>query len=141
LVPAGTDAIGVAVDQEGELYVMPIASPATKAVEQISDEIRRSVEQLRSGDPDARRIRPALMTISNLGVSNVESFVPIINPPESAILGIGRAMPTPVARDDGQIAVESRVTLTLSVDHRVASGRYAAEFLSEIVRELETMSM
>jgi pyruvate dehydrogenase E2 component (dihydrolipoamide acetyltransferase) len=140
LVPAGTDAIGVAVDQEDELYVMPIASPATKTVEQISGEIRRCVEQLRSGDPEARRIRPALMTISNLGVSNVESFVPIINPPEAAILGIGRALPTPVARE-GEIAVEPRAALTLSVDHRVASGRYAGEFLGEIIGELETMSL
>jgi pyruvate dehydrogenase E2 component (dihydrolipoamide acetyltransferase) len=138
LLPAETDAIGVAIDHEGELYVMPIASPATKTVEQISDDIRRSVEQLRSGAPEARRIRPALITISNLGAANVESFVPIINPPEAAILGIGRAAPTPVARDDGRVGVEPRVTLTLSVDHRVASGRYAGEFLGEIVRQLES---
>jgi pyruvate dehydrogenase E2 component (dihydrolipoamide acetyltransferase) len=140
LVPAETDAIGVAIDREGELYVMPIASPAGKTVEQISDEIRRSVEQLRSGEPEARRIRPAIMTVSNLGVANVESFIPIINPPENAIMGVGRVMSTPVACDDGRIAVEPRVALTLSVDHRVASGRYAGEFLAEIVRQLESIS-
>jgi pyruvate dehydrogenase E2 component (dihydrolipoamide acetyltransferase) len=139
LVPVQSDAIGVAIDQDGELYVIPVASPATKTVEQISGEIRQSVERLRSGDPEARRIRPALMTITNLGVANVESFIPIINPPETAILGVGRVMPTPVARDDGQIGVEPRVTLTLSVDHRVASGRYAGDFLTAIVRELESL--
>jgi pyruvate dehydrogenase E2 component (dihydrolipoamide acetyltransferase) len=139
LAPAGTDAIGVAVDQEGDLYVVPIASPAAKTVEQVSDEIRQIVERLRSGDCDARRIRPALMTVTNLGVCNVECFVPIINPPEAAILGVGRVMPTPVAQDDGRIGIEHRCTVTLSVDHRVASGRYAGEFLGAIVREMEAM--
>jgi pyruvate dehydrogenase E2 component (dihydrolipoamide acetyltransferase) len=139
LLPAQTDAIGVAVDQDGELFVIPIASPAAKTVEQISAEIRQSVEDLRSGAPQARRIRPALMTVTNLGVTNVESFIPIINPPEAAILGVGRVMPTPVAHDDGRIGVEPRVTLTLSVDHRVASGRYAGDFLGAIVKELESI--
>ncbi len=138
LTPAGTDAIGVAIDHEGELYVLPVASPAGKSVRQISDEIRHNVERLRNGDPEARRIHPALMTVTNLGVANVESFIPIINPPETAILGVGRVAPTPVARDDGQIAVEPRATLTLCVDHRAASGRYAGEFLSHMVRELES---
>lgn len=138
LVPAETDAIGVAVDHDGNLYVMPISSPITKTVEQISAEIRQNVDRLREGAPDARRVSSALMTVTNLGVDNVESFIPIINPPEPAILGIGRVMPTPVAHDDGWIGVEPRCTLTLSVDHRIASGRYAAQFLAQIVRELES---
>jgi pyruvate dehydrogenase E2 component (dihydrolipoamide acetyltransferase) len=139
LVASGTNAIGVAVDHEGELYVLPIDAPAAKTVEQISDEIHRGVERLRGGDPEARRIRPALMTISNLGMTGVERFLPIINPPEPAILGIGRAMLAPIVKDDGQIGVEPRMALTLCVDHRVASGRYAGEFLAAIVKELESV--
>jgi pyruvate dehydrogenase E2 component (dihydrolipoamide acetyltransferase) len=130
-------AVGVAIDHDGELYVIPVADPANKTVEAISGEIRRNVERLKSGDPDARMIRPAAMTVSNLGVCNVESFTPIINPPETAILGIGRTAPTLVAREDGSFAVEHRCTLTLSIDHRIASGRYAADFLNAIVEELE----
>jgi pyruvate dehydrogenase E2 component (dihydrolipoamide acetyltransferase) len=137
-LPAETDAVGVAVDVEGELYVIPIASPAAKTVEQISDEIRQTVQRLRDGDSEARRIRPALMTVTNLGVCNVESFIPIINPPEPAILGVGRVVPTPVARDDGRISVEHRCTLTLCVDHRVVNGRCAGDFLTAIVNELES---
>jgi pyruvate dehydrogenase E2 component (dihydrolipoamide acetyltransferase) len=139
LVPVESDAIGVAVDEDGELYVIPIASPAAKTVEQIAGEIRQGVERLRSGDSEVRRIRPALMTVTNLGVCNVEGFIPIINPPEAAILGVGRVMPVPVVQDDGRIGVEQRVTLTLSVDHRVASGRYAGDFLGGIVKELESI--
>jgi pyruvate dehydrogenase E2 component (dihydrolipoamide acetyltransferase) len=139
LVPAESDAIGVAVDVDDELYVIPIVSPAAKTVEQISDEIRQSVQRLRGGDLEARRIRPALITVTNLGVCNVESFIPIVNPPEPAILGIGKVVPTPVVRNDGQVGVEHRCSLTLSVDHRITSGKYAGDFLGAIVTELESM--
>ena len=139
LMPIESDAIGVAVDVEGELYVIPIASPAAKTVERISDEIRQSVGRLRDGDPEARRIRPALMTVTNLGVCNVESFIPIISPPEPAILGVGKVAPTPVVQGDGRIAVEHRCTLTLCVDHRIASGKCAGDFLGAIIKELESI--
>jgi pyruvate dehydrogenase E2 component (dihydrolipoamide acetyltransferase) len=139
LIPIESDAIGVAVDQNNDLYVIPIAAPATKAVAQISEEIRRSAERVRSGDPEARRMHPALLTVTNLGVCKIESFIPIINPPEAAVLGVGRVMPMAVARDDGQIGVEPRCSLTLSVDHRIASGKYAGDFLAAIVAELESM--
>jgi pyruvate dehydrogenase E2 component (dihydrolipoamide acetyltransferase) len=138
LVRAASDAIGVAIDHDEELYVIPIASPATKTVEQLSDEIRRGADRVRRGDAEARRIRPAVITVTNLGVSNVEVLIPVINPPEVAILGVGRAKPVPVV-EDGQIAVQHRATLTLSVDHRVVSGRYAGDFLGAIVEELEAM--
>ncbi len=139
LVPADCDAIGVAIDRDNELFVIPVPAPAGKTVEQVSDEIRRAAERLKNGDQDVRRIHSALMTVTNLGVCDVESFVPIINPPEAAILGVGKVMLTPVVQDNGQLVAQQRGTLTLCVDHRVASGRYAAEFLGAIVAELETM--
>ncbi|NLE36746.1 MAG: hypothetical protein GX621_01830 [Pirellulaceae bacterium] len=138
LVPLATLAVGVAIDHAGELFVIPVVEPADKSVEEISAEIRANVERLRGGDSEARMIRPAAMTISNLGVCNVESFLPIINPPETAILGIGKVAPCVAVREDGQLGVEPCGTLALSVDHRVAGGRYAAEFLDAIVRELES---
>jgi pyruvate dehydrogenase E2 component (dihydrolipoamide acetyltransferase) len=138
LAPAETDAIGVAVDVENELYVVPISLPSTKTLEQISGEIRREVQQIRDNEPEAKKIRPALMTITNLGMCNVESFIPVINPPEPAILGIGKVMPVAAARDAVRMAVQQRCTLTLCVDHRVCSGRYAGDFLDTIVKELES---
>ena len=68
----------------------------------------------------------------------VDQFTAIINPPEAAVLGVGRVMPVPVARDDGQVVVQQRCTLTLSVDHRIISGKYAGDFLGAIVKELES---
>ena len=139
LVPLETDAIGVAVDHENELYVIPVASPSAKTAERISEEIRQGAERLRRGDPEARRIHPALLTVTNLGACQVESFIPIINPPEAAVLGVGKVMAAAVRADDGRIGVEPRCTLTLSVDHRIASGKYAGDFLGAIVKELESM--
>ena len=112
--------------------------PADRPPEQLSDEILAGVARLRSGDPQARLARRANLTVSNLGGSNVESFAAIINPPESAILAVGKVMPV-VTVVDGQVAVQERVNLTLSVDHRVASGKYAAGFLGAIVKELESL--
>ena len=54
--------------------------------------------------------------MTNLGGCNVESFIPIISPPEPAILGVGRVMATPVVQADGRIGVEQRCTITLCVD-------------------------
>ena len=138
LVPQGVDAVGLAVDLEGDLFTLAIEQPADKTLEEISREIAEGVARLRSGDPRARMARAAALTVSNLGGSGIESFAAVINPPESAILAVGKVMPV-VTVVDGQIAVQNRVNLTLSVDHRVASGKYAAGFLAAIVRELERL--
>lgn len=136
LEPIESEAIGVAVDLQGDLYVVALDAPASKAVEDLSRDLRAAVEALRSGSPEARRLRPGRITISNLGSTGVERFTAIVNPPEAAILAIGAIRPVVVPRGDA-VAVEQRVTLTLSVDHRVVSGRYAAEFLAAIVDALE----
>jgi pyruvate dehydrogenase E2 component (dihydrolipoamide acetyltransferase) len=136
LAPSGTDAVGVAVDHAGDLYVLAVPDPAAKTLQQISDEIRSFVERLRAGDPEARRRHPAAITITNLGAANVEAFTAIINPPESSILAVGKIAPAAVVRD-GKVVPQHRVSLTLSVDHRVVNGRYAADFLTAIAQELE----
>lgn len=137
LVPQGTSAIGVAADIDGELYVIPVEESARKDVAAISREIREAVAGLRAGDPARQRVKPGVMTISNLGSTGVERFTAIINPPESAILAIGQLRPVVVPRGDS-FATEQRVSLTLSVDHRVVNGKYAAEFLAAIVQEIES---
>ena len=138
LLPAATDAIGVAVDLDGDLFVVPVAEAAQRSVLHISRQIRQDVERLRSGDAGVRQLHPGVMTITNLVAANVEAFIPIINPPESAILAVGKVAAAVVAVN-GTIAVQQRAQLTLAVDHRVVNGRYAGEFLGAIVQELEAM--
>ncbi|MDG3007722.1 2-oxo acid dehydrogenase subunit E2 [Paludisphaera mucosa] len=138
LIPAPALAVGVAVDVDGDLFTLSIDEPGRRPLESISREIVDRVERIRAGDAEARIARPASLTISNLGGSGVESFAAIVNPPESAVLAVGKVMPA-VTAIDGRVVVQERVNLTLSVDHRVASGKYAAGFLSAIVRELESI--
>jgi pyruvate dehydrogenase E2 component (dihydrolipoamide acetyltransferase) len=137
LVPAPSDSVGVAVDAGGDLFVIGISAPADRSPLEISREIRQRAEGVRAGDPEARRLPRVAMTISNLGSCNIDSFIPIINPPECAILGIGRIAPTCVARPAG-IAIEQRGTLSLAADHRVVNGKYAADFLAAVVSQLES---
>ncbi len=75
-------------------------------------------------------------TVSNLGMLGVDNFVAIINPPQCAILAVGRVAPRAVADEVG-IAVRSIMTATLSADHRVADGAIAARFLAEFKRRME----
>ena len=139
LVPQGTDTIGVAADIEGDLFVVPVEQPGTKSVEDVSRVLRERVAALRSGDPQARMMKPGVMTVTNLGSCNVETFTAIINPPESAILAIGKIRPVVIAVSASAFAIQHRANLTLSVDHRVVSGKYAADFFGAIVEELENL--
>jgi pyruvate dehydrogenase E2 component (dihydrolipoamide acetyltransferase) len=138
LVPQGTGNIGVAADIDGELFVVSVDSPAEKEVEQVSENITSAVEALRSGDVNSRQIRPGVITISNLGGTGIESFSAIINPPEAAILAIGMARAV-IVPNGNTFAMEHRINLTLSVDHRVVNGKYAAEFLAAIAKEIEAL--
>ena len=89
----------------------------------------------------AKRLSPAEMsgstfTISNLGMFGIESFTAIINPPETAILAVGKIVETPVGVD-GKIKLRPMMNLTLSADHRVVDGAAAAQFLAELKATLE----
>ncbi len=138
LVPIPGDAVGVAVDFDDDLYVIPVERPHESSLREISSSIMQTVKRIRSGDTSARKLGTTYMTITNLGVTNIEAFLPIINPPEPAILGIGRVAAVPHVQD-GNLIVQHRVNLTLTVDHRVASGRYASAFLQSVVNELEAI--
>jgi len=138
VIAAPTSDIGVAVDARGDLFVAAIAAAPGASVEEISDEIRARAREIQEGAGEARGLRPAAITITNLGASSVESFAAIINPPEVAILAVGKIGPVPVVQD-GRVAVQQRVALTLSADHRVINGKYAADFLGAIIREIESV--
>ena len=130
------DAIGVAVDIDDLLYVVPVENPAALTLAAISERITQRAEAIRSGDPAARKLAGTCITITNLGMENIETFQAIINPPEVAVLAIGKIAPAAVVAN-GQVVVQDRVTISLSADHRVVNGRYGARFLSRVGEELE----
>jgi pyruvate dehydrogenase E2 component (dihydrolipoamide acetyltransferase) len=81
-------------------------------------------------------VEGATFSISNLGAEGPDRFTAIINPPQSAILAVGRQRDCVVARD-GAVVVRPMSDLTLTVDHRVADGRLAAQFLARLAAILE----
>ncbi len=133
-----TPAVGVAVNFKDDLYVVPIREPRSLDLQQISDAIVSRLKRIRTGDPEARKLEPADLTVTYLGGVGVETFVAIINPPESAVLAVGKIEEAVIATG-GKITVQQRVNLCLSVDHRVVNGRYAALFLKRVIEELESV--
>ncbi len=128
--------IGVAVALEQGLIVPVLKKAEQRGILNIARETRRLAEAARDGKLRPEEFSGGTFTVSNLGMFEVESFTAVINPPESAILGVGSITPTPVVVD-GQVVVRDRMKVTLSSDHRAIDGALAARFLQEVKRLLE----
>jgi pyruvate dehydrogenase E2 component (dihydrolipoamide acetyltransferase) len=129
--------IGVAMGAEGGLVVPVIKEADHKSLIEIATALHDSqakLQDLRFGIDD---LSGGSFTISNLGMYGVDSFSAIVNPPQAAILAVGRIVKTPVGMPDDTIELRPMVGLTLSVDHRALDGVQAAQFLGEVKRLLE----
>ena len=128
--------IGLAVALEDGLVVPVVHDADRKTLTEISGEAHELAERARAGRLSLDEITGGTFTISNLGMYGVDRFTAVINPPDAAILAVGAARPSAVARD-GQVAVATTMTLTLGIDHRVLDGATAARFLGELTALLE----
>lgn len=128
--------IGIAAASEDGLVVLVIQRANTLQVSQIAQQRKELVERTRTGKVRLEDVSGGTFTISNLGMYGVDSFKAIINPPQAAILAVGRIVDrvVPVA---GQPAVQPMMSLSLSCDHRVVDGMRAAQFLTELADVLE----
>jgi pyruvate dehydrogenase E2 component (dihydrolipoamide acetyltransferase) len=136
IVPANGVHIGLVVAVDDGLLVPVIHDVESLGLAEIArrreDRVERSVKgRLRSEEAEG-----ATISISNLGAEGPDRFTAIINPPQSAILAVGRQRDCVVARE-GAIVVRPVSDLTLTVDHRVADGRLASQFLARVVAILE----
>jgi pyruvate dehydrogenase E2 component (dihydrolipoamide acetyltransferase) len=128
--------IGIAVAMDDGLIVITLKDADKKTLKQIGAEVPVIAARVREGKAQPGDLGGQTFTTSNLGMYGVESVVPIINLPDSAILGIGASTPTAVVRD-GQIVARNIMHLTLAGDHRVTDGAAGAQFVAEIKRLLE----
>jgi pyruvate dehydrogenase E2 component (dihydrolipoamide acetyltransferase) len=126
LVVRGGIDIGVAVATEDGLLVPVIPAADTRDIRELSAQIKARSEQARQGRLDLSV--QGSFTVSTLGMYGTSSFLPIINPPEAAILGVGAAEPRPVAVN-GLLGIHRVMTVTLACDHRAVNGAEAARFL------------
>jgi pyruvate dehydrogenase E2 component (dihydrolipoamide acetyltransferase) len=121
--------IGVAVALEGGLITPVIRAADEKSLSAISNEMRSLAERARDKKLKPEEYQGGVSAISNLGMYGVRDFAAIINPPQSSILAVGATQRRPVETDDGGLRFESRMTVTLSCDHRVIDGALGAQLL------------
>ncbi|MBN1828313.1 MAG: 2-oxo acid dehydrogenase subunit E2 [Deltaproteobacteria bacterium] len=128
--------IGVAVNVDNGLVVPVLKEANRKNLEEIAKNRSDLVDRARIGKLLPAEMKGGSLTISNLGMYGIDQFSPIINPPESCILGIGRMMEKPVVRN-GAVIIRPMTNLTLSIDHRVLDGGSGSRFLQRISELIE----
>ena len=138
-IPAHVN-IGFAVDTEEGLVVPVVRAVESKSVRQIATESRALIEKVQSHKITPAEMQDATFTITNLGAYAIDAFTPIINPPQCAILGVGRIVKKPAVYQD-QVVPRHRVTLSLTFDHRIVDGGPAARFLNTIRTYIEETAL
>jgi pyruvate dehydrogenase E2 component (dihydrolipoamide acetyltransferase) len=129
--------IGIATDTERGLLVPVVRNANQKGVLQIGREFAAMVERARGGKSTLDDLSGGTFTITNLGMYEIEEFLPIINLPECAILGVGAIVKKPVVLDD-TVVIRRRLTITLAFDHRLVDGAPAARFLQRVKQMIES---
>lgn len=130
--------VGVAIGTDQGLVAPVIRQADRKSLATVTAELAAYQEKARTMRFAAADLADGTFTISNLGMFGIERFAAIINPPQSAILAVGAVVRQPVARADGTVGVRPRMSLTLTVDHRVMDGVLGARFLSDLMKSIET---
>ncbi|MCY2977081.1 MAG: dihydrolipoamide acetyltransferase family protein [Planctomycetota bacterium] len=132
--------IGMAVDTDDGLLVPVLRNAAQLSLIELAARSRQLVGQARAGKLTAADMQGSVFTITNLGAFGIDAFTPIINFPETAILGLGSIRREPVVLDDGSIVSRHQLTLSLTFDHRVLDGAPAARFLQDIATAIANPS-
>jgi pyruvate dehydrogenase E2 component (dihydrolipoamide acetyltransferase) len=128
--------VGVAVALEDSLIVPVVHNADKKSIAEIASCLEEKIEKARKDELSPDEVTGGTFTVSNLGIFDIEVFTPIINPPECAILGVGKIIRKPWVVND-HIEPRPIVTLSLSFDHRIIDGAMAARFLQKIKETLE----
>ncbi len=127
--------IGVAVAVEDGLVVPVLRDAAHRPALDLARELTGLTDRARQGRLQPNEMEGGTATLTNLGAYHIDAFTPIINPPQSAILGVGSITPRPVVDEDGALTVRPTVHLSLTFDHRVADGVAAATLLESMVSQ------
>ena len=128
--------LGMAVDTPSGLIVPVIRDADLMRLGEISACAAELAEKAKSGRLTPAEYTGSSFTVSNLGMFGLTSFVPILNTPESGILGVGQIEKQPVVIDDA-VVIRPMMNLTLTYDHRVTDGAPAAQFLARVKQYLE----
>lgn len=133
--------LGFACDTPRGLLVPVIRSAQALGLKAFSDEAKRLAGGAIEGSLSPEFLSGGTFTVSNIGSFGIETFTPVINLPQTAILGVGAITPRPAVAADGTIGVEQRLTLSLTIDHQVIDGADGARFLRDLVAAIENIDV
>ncbi len=131
--------LGVAVDTERGLMVPTVMNANLKSLNGLSREVKALAKDCQSGSINPDLLKNGSFTVTNLGSFGIESFTPVLNPPQTGILGVN-AIVQRVREVEGEYVYYPAMTLSLTFDHRAVDGAPAARFLQELVYNLENFS-
>lgn len=131
--------LGIAVDTERGLMVPTVMNANLKSLNAISGEVKALAKECQSGSVNPDFLKNGSFTVTNLGSFGIESFTPVLNPPQTGILGVN-AIVRRIREVDGEYVYYPAMTLSLTFDHRAVDGAPAARFLQELVYNLENFS-
>lgn len=133
--------LGFACDTPRGLLVPVIRSAQALGLKAFSDEAKRLAGGAIDGSLSPDFLSGGTFTVSNIGSFGIETFTPVINLPQTAILGVGAITPRPTVAADGSIGVEQRINLSLTIDHQVIDGADGARFLRDLVAAIENIDV
>jgi len=135
--------LGLAVDTERGLMVPSVRNADDLSIIGLSNQFKEVAANCKKGSisPELLAAEAATFTVSNLGAYGVEMFTPVINLPQSAILGVNTIVPRPKDLGDGVYAFVPYIGLSLTYDHRALDGGEATRFLKQIAIEIETLEL
>lgn len=128
--------VGVAVAIEDGLITPVVKDADQKGLAQLGEEVRELAGRAKKKALKPDEYSGGSITVSNLGMFGIDSFIAVINPPQAAIIAVGRVEPKVVVRD-GQMVIRQMMSMTLSGDHRVIDGAVGAQYLQEVQALLE----
>ena len=129
--------VAVAVAIEGGLFTPVLQNADDKSLSALSSEMKDLASRARERKLAPHEYQGGSFAISNLGMFGIDNFDAIINPPHAAILAVGAGVKKPIVGKDGELAVGTVMSVTLSVDHRVIDGALGAELLQAIKDNIE----
>ena len=133
--------LGFACDTPRGLLVPVIRSAQALGLKAFSNEAKRLAGGAIDGTLSPDFLSGGTFTVSNIGSFGIETFTPVINLPQTAILGVGAITPRPAVAADGTIGVEQRLNLSLTIDHQVIDGADGARFLRDLVAAIENIDV
>lgn len=128
--------IGLAISVKGGLVAPIVKEVDKKSISEVAQYSTALIERTKSGKLSPADLEGGCITISNLGAFGIDSFIPIVVPGQCSILGVGRISDTCTA-SDGNVVIRKMMKMTLAVDHRIANGAEAAQFLNNVVEILQ----